>query len=58
MKIKIGVTTAAAAAVALTGLTITTLLPAQETRAKLQAEAKISKTDAETTALAKMPNGG
>ncbi len=47
----------AAVALALLGLTNSGLLAAGETDAQLQAEAKISKADAEATALAKVPNG-
>lgn len=46
-----------AVALALLGLTNSGLLAAGETDAQLQAEAKISKADAEATALAKVPNG-
>src|ERR1700716_3075640 len=50
--------TTVAVAIALTGLTSSTLLAAQkETDAQLQAQAKITKTQAEKTALAKVPNG-
>lgn len=46
-----------ATALVLTGLTTATLRAADETDAQLQAEAKITKTQAETTALAKVPHG-
>jgi uncharacterized membrane protein YkoI len=50
--------TTVAVAIALTGLTSSTLLAAQkETDAQLQAQAKITKAQAEKTALAKVPNG-
>ena len=56
MKNKLGSITVATA-IALTGLTTSTLLAAEETEAQLQAQAKITKAEAETTALAKVPNG-
>ncbi len=46
------------ALIAVTALTSSTLLAAQkETEAQLQAKAKITKAEAEKTALAKVPNG-
>ena len=45
------------AALALVGLTTSTLLAAEETDAQLQAQAKITKAEAEKTALAKVPKG-
>ena len=50
--------TKVAVAIALTGLTSSTLLAAQkETEAQLQAQAKITKAQAEKTALARVPHG-
>jgi uncharacterized membrane protein YkoI len=50
--------TAVAVAIVLTGLTSSPLLAAQkETEAQLQAEAKITKAQAEKTALAKVSHG-
>ena len=50
--------TTVAFAIALTALTSFTLLAAQEeTEAQSQAQAKITKAEAEKTALAKVPNG-
>jgi uncharacterized membrane protein YkoI len=50
--------TTVAFAIALTALTSSTLLAAQEeTEAQLQAQAKTTKAEAEKTALAKVPNG-
>jgi uncharacterized membrane protein YkoI len=50
--------TTVAVAIALTGLTTSTLLAAQkETEAQLQAQAKITKAQAEKTALARVPSG-
>ncbi len=45
------------AATTLAGLTISTLHAAGETEAQLLAQAKISKAQAEKTALARVPNG-
>jgi uncharacterized membrane protein YkoI len=45
------------AALALVGLTTSTLLAAEHTEAQLHAEAKVTKAEAEKTALAKVPNG-
>jgi uncharacterized membrane protein YkoI len=45
------------AALALVGLTTSPLLAAEQTEAQLQAEAKVTKTEAEKTALAKVPHG-
>lgn len=45
------------AALALAGLTTSTLLAAEETDAQLLAQARITKAEAEKTALAKVPNG-
>ncbi len=56
MKIKLSILTVAAA-ISLSGLTTSILAAAEESQAQLQAEAKISKADAEKTALAKVPNG-
>jgi len=56
MKTKLGILTIAAA-ISLSGLTASILAAAEESQAQLQAEAKISKADAEKTALAKVPNG-
>jgi uncharacterized membrane protein YkoI len=57
MKTKLRLTTLLAA-FALTGLTTSTLLAApKETEAQLQAQAKISKAQAEKTALAKVSHG-
>ena len=47
----------AAAAILVTGLTTSVLTMSQETRAQLQAEAKVTQAAAEKTALAKVPNG-
>ena len=49
--------TSAVIALVLAGLTNAGLLAAGETDAQLRAQAKISKADAETTALAKVPDG-
>jgi uncharacterized membrane protein YkoI len=57
MKTKIRLTTIVAA-FTLAGLTTATLLAAgKETEAPLQAQARITKAEAEKTALAKVPNG-
>jgi uncharacterized membrane protein YkoI len=56
MKTKLHITIAAAA-VAAAGLMISPLRAAGETEAQLHAQAKITKADAQTTALAKVPNG-
>ena len=45
------------AAIAFAGLTTATLPAAQETDAQLLTQAKITKAEAERTALAKVPNG-
>lgn len=45
------------AALAIVGLTTSTLLAAGQTDAQLQVEAKVTKAEAEKTALAKVPNG-
>ncbi len=45
------------AALALVGLTSSALAESSETQAQLQAQAKITQTDAQKTALAKVPNG-
>jgi hypothetical protein len=56
MKTKLYMTTAVAA-VAAAGLMVSPLLAADETGTQLQAQAKITKADAQTTALAKVPDG-
>ena len=48
---------AIASAISLSGLAPSTVSAAEETQAQLQSEAKVTRADAEKTALAKVPNG-
>ncbi|HZR05439.1 MAG TPA: PepSY domain-containing protein [Candidatus Udaeobacter sp.] len=57
MKTKLHISATAVAAVAAAGVMMSPLLAAGETDAQLQTQAKITKSDAQTTALAKVPNG-
>ncbi|MDQ6913891.1 MAG: PepSY domain-containing protein [Verrucomicrobiota bacterium] len=56
MKTKLSILTVVAA-ISLSGLTTSMLAAAEETQAQLQAEAKVTKAEAEKTALTKVPNG-
>jgi uncharacterized membrane protein YkoI len=56
MKTKLTILTVAAA-ISFSGLTTSMFAATEETQAQLQAEAKVSKADAEKTALGKVPNG-